>query len=682
MAQVWPASDTFDHGTPVYGSEVIGYLGLRPDSGSYGRGRIHDGYGAGTAALIRGDPGDVTAGVMRRQLFVADVDVAATIRLHAVSGPATVAHFTRAGVVARIQGGTLAADGTPEIRHEDVDGYGFTAELLPPNQLRFRLVRWNAGTETVLGTSDQSAADYGHMLSDTTLILVCEQSGGDVILTGKVSQVGLADPLAASIYQPGGPGGTQSSGSGAPGGPAPSVGTVLTPPADGGAVGKGWIKPKDSVPVLTVTDTGGSVITGLGRCGWLADVEQSHDSGAVTTVALCSALVVTDTSGDSTVVWRDEFARATPALAESVTDALGTTGRNLGSDWTTDAASIATDVLARDTTDEAASVGVQAPGATDVVPVWHQRPVDDVASHDFSVRIRPTSSASIGSVLVRGNPTGTATVWDSYRLDVTPGTPATIDLQRVIAGTPTLLASQDTGGTPIDVAINAYTELRLEVEQDPLGGPGGAVLLRAWVGGVLVVWVATDPPTTGAAVNLNGDVVDVGQARILTGNAVGWGTLVDTSASRVDDWTDEATTAPDPQPSDLPSVALPAEDDGVTGDLDDACPVEWPIEPEHVGPKVGREFDSGHREHLALATYEPRAYRSSAVMTPAEWSTFQAFWDDHDGATVPFNWDPSTRWPWEQAGVFAFVDGSLRSERMGGRNYAVSFEIEECRATP
>src|SRR5690606_32337672 len=135
-------------------------------------GRLHDGYQVGRAFMARDEASTYTAaGAMRRQAFPEDVEVALTLRLFPIAGAAQTQHFGRAGVFARIQGGTLTDDGTREVGYEDVDAYGFTVERSGPLNLAFRLVRIVNGVVTNLDSEGLSAEDVGHFGQDVTIRL-------------------------------------------------------------------------------------------------------------------------------------------------------------------------------------------------------------------------------------------------------------------------------------------------------------------------------------------------------------------------------------------------------------------------------------------------------------------------------------------------------------------------------
>lgn len=357
MAQLTPAVDDFAAGTPSIGSQVIGYLGLAPDA-TFARGRLADTYGLGSASIVvDATAASTAAGAVRRQAFAEDVQVSASVRLHAVAGAPTATHFGKAAVFARIQAATLTDDGLQTVRFTAVTCYGFVASKLTGSTVRFELIRWNTGTATVLATADVSAVDVGHFLDEVVLTLKVTANGADVDLEGSVSGLAIVPLVVEVKVAPGGAGGLILGGP-AFGGPSPGVGTLLkrggapTPQKRAWQVGA-------TIPAISVTDTGGSVITGPGRCGFAMDHEVDH-GGGIKTAGRCSLFQVDEiVEGTPTPAWRDEWARAARSLAPTLTDALGTSGAVLAGDWTSDGSSALSVKLGIHVADDAAELESQ-----------------------------------------------------------------------------------------------------------------------------------------------------------------------------------------------------------------------------------------------------------------------------------------------------------------------------------
>lgn len=354
--QLWPATDDFAHGTPAYGQHVIGYLGCVPGSG-YQPGRIHNGYGAASAAARSQDQVDTTGnpvGMLRRQTFPAPVRVRLVSRKHAVAGVADVSHLKRHALLARVTNGTLAGDGTDHVRLGSITGYALTVEwVTPDNLLRFRLLRFDAGTAVVLATVDDAAGLAGNFLSDTELTLEVTTNGaGNVELAGYAKNLATGADIATVVYTPGGHGHKQVSTALLP---VPGV-PMLHHTSQPGTIPAA--KLNSAVLLIAATDTSGSKITAGGRCGFAIDPERVVTTpGAASVVSLASLFEVADLTVDGApaVLWRDEWARAAPTLMQAMTDRFGTAGRNLASDYSCDRASVeTTNILKRATADASA----------------------------------------------------------------------------------------------------------------------------------------------------------------------------------------------------------------------------------------------------------------------------------------------------------------------------------------
>lgn len=929
-----PTDDAFAGGSPAYGSQVIGYLGLRPTS-DYARGRLFDGHQVGKASMRRDAASTYTAcGAMRRQVFPEDVEVSLTVRLLPITGAPTSQHFGRAGVFARVQGGTLAGDGTREVRYEDVDCYGFTVERSGAVNLAFRLVRIVNGVVTNLDSEGLSAADVGHFGQDVTITLRVVQDGsGDPVLTGNVTQVNLTPNDLQVAHQAGGTGQLLLGGPGVGGGTVTNKGTPLKRPGTFTPKAHAWEIAAEAA-LNQWTDTAGAQITGTGRCGFAMDHEVDH-GGGITTTMLCSAFQVAEiVDGAPVVRWRDEWTRVARTLAHGLTDSLGFTGRMLGCDYTTDGASNASPVLSRNAGDDAAEMasqitfgqgvsfnshldelviadalavfppapsaaalgvtvacwmrlddeevehsifnaldrlsstgiwqgmqfsvqpgtlasifmrarlggqatptdystaefssaqikgnrwrfvftyranantgtgegrlrfyigrqgtatllgeltvaaadrpelfkatdatevsmgpsdeggifdglsvfyeeltpfavsaicdefasltleqqlglvfhcnfedddGMEPPtftptipaGITDddgklagtfttavetpgLVPVqispiiaWARRPADDPRSQHRSIRVRAGAQGSVAGVALRGTPLGAdPTLYDAYRLDVSPGAPAIIRLVRVRAGVETEIAHQSGTTGTVDIAVGSYHKLELRVFQlNGVAQVTGPVALEVVIDDVPLALSTSGAP--GIALSTDGYVIDSSDDRILSGEVEGFHTLVDTVTTRIDDWVQESGAPAAPAEAAV-NYPVPAEDEAATGDLLEVLTPAWVVEPRFAPPRSEVPFDAPYRNRIMLGSYEPRAFRFGTTLVEAEKDALQAFWDEHEGPVVPFAFDPSGFLPSQQAGVFAFVEGSLVVERRD-RQWFVEFEIEECRASP
>lgn len=322
--------------------------------------------------------------------------------------------------------------------------------------------------------------------------------------------------------------------------------------------------------------------------------------------------------------------------------------------------------------------GIKPTGAVQVH--WSQRPPTNPSDQARSIKANFDAQFSVVGLILRGTPSTTPSVYSGYRLDVAPGTPAAIDLFRVIGGVATKMARQPLDGL-INVSQGILTQIELSVEQVPGGGPTGSVSIAAEVGGTPVVFEKV--AAGGALIDTTGAVIDADDARILSGLVEGFITLVDTNATVLDDWEEGVVSPPAPDPSGFPNIAaLTQEDDAVAGALEDILDPDWTITPTQVSMRTQVDFDSGHSQRYALGTYARRRFRMSKLMDPdsTELADLHDFWEDHKGPEIGFTWDPSTAFPGiGSEGTFAFLGNSLRTER-AGRLQTVSFEIEERRS--
>lgn len=366
MSQVMPSADAFDHGALVYGTNVIGYLGARPNATSYQHGQMGDGYGVGSCSAGAQDTAQTSgnpSGWMRRQYMPTDIRVRMASRKHAVVGVPLAEHLVRHGVLARIIGGTLAQNGTSGVAYEGLTCYALLAtyEAALPG-IRFRIVRFDAGVQTVLATKDDAANAIGDFTTDVELRLDVTTVGGDVLLQAYAANVSGDAGFAQVVHQGGGSGIPHIATGG-----STFVGTPLIPVrgASAGIASHGaYSGSGTAVALLEATDSSVSKITAAGRAGFLIDCERAVTSPAVASlVSVASFFEVADLAVPTSpaVVWRDEFKRAASSLSGSFADKFTTPHRKLASDYSCDQASgEAINILRRATGEEAALAPVIA----------------------------------------------------------------------------------------------------------------------------------------------------------------------------------------------------------------------------------------------------------------------------------------------------------------------------------
>jgi hypothetical protein len=311
-----------------------------------------------------------------------------------------------------------------------------------------------------------------------------------------------------------------------------------------------------------------------------------------------------------------------------------------------------------------------------------QRAADSSITQARTMTFHPAGPTSTGGLVLRAGPGSSQGAFTGYQLLVAPGTPARIALLRVIDGVATAMAEQDALSGTVNVAAAADAEIGLAVSQQPLGGPSGPVLLVATVDGDLVPMVSLQPGVV--LIDVEGQVVDVADERILSGAAEGFHGFIDGTASLFDTWApgDSGAAA---DPSTFPSYELPAEDDGVTGDLAEVLAPAWEIEVIYPAPVLVTPFDSGHGERRVEESYVHRTFRLQLLGgSDDEIAAIRAFWDEHwnalTGAAIPFAFDPSGYLDEQIPGVFCFLEDSLEDGYRGNRRFT-TFQVEERRAS-
>lgn len=350
MPQIVPSPDAFDHGTPVYGDVVAGYLALRPTT-AYTISRLHNGYAPAAAARYVSGTQGTGAGFVRRETFPEDCRVRAVLRKAAVTGTPQALHLKRHGVYARITGGTLANASTAEVNLHSITGYGFEITDIGGGDQSLRLVRYNAGTATPLAEMAASTVFPGSWTDAHDVILTVDtQTDGSVQLRAEIGGFIFASTQAASGNTGGYLG--QAGGSGIHGGSYTASGqpkkrgaVPLVPPDDyfhpvpptsiGGPTGPTTVYTAGPVLVLTATDPVGTALTGDGRCGFVLDHEQAQSG--VQTYSACSLFQVEDLTIPTlpVVVWRDEWTRTALLRAETDSDQFGTPCRTIQDDYST-----------------------------------------------------------------------------------------------------------------------------------------------------------------------------------------------------------------------------------------------------------------------------------------------------------------------------------------------------------
>lgn len=319
----WPKTLDFASAVPFYGQNYLLYLGVVPQLAdtSWGVGRIHKGYGAGLAAAatksFATDPAKTTIGFMHRGIFATDVRVALSSYKTNLDGAAPNELHLDPGhaVAARIQAGILAEDGTHFVRYRDVTGYVLVLQRQGSGALKLRLIRYISGTPAEVDASTEFDGPTGGFYTPFLLELTLTNNLGNVDYVGKVSGLmpteGKALPSTPPVIH-----GTQVA-------QAPYAFAFPKP------------EPIDSV-VITGTDAHIDKILTSGRAGFFLDRERIEPDGVTGTARVLSIAdefeIEDDPLGTPTILWADDFVRAVPAAAESLTDGFGTAGNVLQSE--------------------------------------------------------------------------------------------------------------------------------------------------------------------------------------------------------------------------------------------------------------------------------------------------------------------------------------------------------------
>lgn len=355
---MWPTADPFDDGSPV--AKKRGYYSVILDSGTnYQYGSLHNGYEptGGYASSVRDSTGGndgKSIGFVRRQEFIADCTATVVLSKRSVAGAVDANAVNRQGVIARMSAaatGPLVSATYPRFSWmASVTAYTFELRSAGGSNLKLGLYRYDAGTEVVLVESAAFAATSAGWNLRSLMQLTVTTTGGNAVLSGSIGLVSPQDAgnLFNTYSEPGGTGAQQTGASSTTGATIQTGPFVAGDPRVGGSSSRAKhqsgappVPPNETTPaveVLTHTDSSGSKITAGGRCGFVVDDEADvpgTDGG--TWVSGVESFEVSQLAASvNSVLWRDEFVRAEPSLAQSLSDALGNTGSDLTSDYSCD----------------------------------------------------------------------------------------------------------------------------------------------------------------------------------------------------------------------------------------------------------------------------------------------------------------------------------------------------------
>lgn len=698
MTQILPASDDFAAGTPSFGALVCLYLGARlttsavtgvwnPSGGTFVARPIHSGYQStnsygvpdyNAAFHSSGTSNRTPSAVLFRRPFGADVTVTVSLEMRSLSGGAPgIGDIAPRGVVARCNAGTLAGDGTADVRLENCTAYAaIVYQKSSDSTLRLAIVRFNTGTMALVGAESAAIPTTTFNFTKlTTISLVVSGSGASISLTATLSGFGQSASLSISR-----------------------------------------------------SDTDGSRITAAGRCGFIMGPERTNSGRTV--VDLCHMLAV-DESGTRTL--QDEFQRLSLASGKQTSaDTQSIVGNYLSSAYYWDAgtfdgsfavsgktytgaAKLRRNATANRcdfnhaTTDDDANAGrlilSQRPASSRfsqhrslevIVPtaaalttgqVWagialrarQAQPLDEVA---------PTIATSGGGPNFPGN--GNAnTAGNGYLFVVRARTSTEIiwQLHRLLNGFHFPIATL-TETSPFAIFPGYGTQFELDFEVYPRNeaDPFGPVELVTKVDGSLLAMALTSTAVTAGMLNPStGVFVDNTSARIQSnlgeGIVVANGYALSGSAAADIDpvfeaWTQETLTNDVLLDRDQASVTVAGETAATGTALDAVIGPDWTFDVEYATHSISNPFASGHRQTMprfldtttdALIRRQILRFRKRGV-TATELGALIT----HQNAATAFSFTA----PGESAIVCKYAS-SVRYSLIAPSVWEVSFDLEQ-----
>jgi len=356
-------------------------------------------------------------------------------------------------------------------------------------------------------------------------------------------------------------------------------------------------------------------------------------------------------SGGSLVL-RDRFERFAPnLLPAAATDESGSSGRSLQSRWWGSMSSpYFTGELDR-TSDR-----VQVDGGASIygffMDALRYGPTQN-RSAVFEFSSAGTATVQSGGFLLRGFGFGDVSwtwndatntqgyliyisylsgtgVWTAYAYRYNPAD---------VANHPGLMATATIGSLSLD------TTWTLEVDIQNVGGTGpdnGIPEIDAKLNATTIPWVET---------GLGGVFVDSGSSLLYDSSAfalqtgAGQGLALNSGGNSpvyADTWQADASPDPPDDASDEATIVIGGEADGSTGLLNLAF--EYGYSVEYMTEARVWRYDSGHVYRAAGQAEHRRLWRLEGLFDATDIATLRTFWDDHDGAEVPFNWvEPDDR---------------------------------------
>ena len=704
MVQILPRDDDFAAGSPAFGQFLCLYLGCvvstsnvtfwnpstapfiaRPMHGAYqsqnslGTHDYNSAFHSSSDSAAR-----KPSGAVFRRPFGADVTVTGMVEMRSIAGGApSIADLAPRGVLARVSAGTLAGDGTADVRLTDVTAYSAALyQKASDSTLRLGIIRWNAGAFTGLVESVSIPLNLINLTAPASVTLTVSGTGATVTLSATLRGFGGTSTLT-----------------------------------------------------INTTDTSGSRITAAGRCGFFSGADRILSGKS--TVDLFHMLAV-DEGGVR--LMQDEFRRLSLGAAKQTTaDALGTAGSGyLSSAYYWDAASYDGSTSASGRTYTGAKKLKHSSGTA---VMEHGTADDDVNAERLLIAQRPAGSQfsqrrSVTVTIPTAPALTTGEVWAGVVLRASQALPVDENAPTIaINGVGPNFAGNGTANTAGEgylfvVRAKSSTQVLWQLRRIRANGthliiatltenspfPGSNNFPGYGVSFSMDLDVhprdAADPfGTVELAVRVNGSLVDLalGAEAIPAGyTSPGTGVFHDPTTLRVspsfgeglvtangylrsgsasadidpvfDLWAEGSLTNDVLLDQDQASIVTVTEAAPTGTALDTIIGPDFPFEVAYVSHHVSNPFESGHRQTMpsfldqdteALLEWAVFKFRKRGV-TATQLASLQTHWDAHDGTALAFNFTA----PGDSARVVHYTT-PLRRDLIGPGIFEVEFELEE-----
>ena len=701
---VWPYTDTFSDGTAEgltsFGTEFNSTIGLALSSNAIRRGHycVFEKVGSSSSefsfsrALINVqntlNVGNFdSVGVLHRRPYSGDVKVEATFCLLSLTGSAQSSFFRKAGVCARVQGGSLVNDATTNVAHEDASFYWARLEETaswPATTYKLQILRVVAGVPTVIAETQEltSLQLAGNFTKDFTIGLTVEANGSDVDVTATLTGVSFEGPIAlgpSTAYVPLIPGGgALQPGQPAAGGVGSIGGGTFTQSKvfDGSAT---KLAPGTALFQISTTDSSASKLTGTGRVA----VTGQRDIG-FGVLGYTSLQVKEITIHDPAVTapllreaWKREFVQSDYDGFLAVRNYQGF--QFFYKDGAAERRPEGRLVVADVSTPEFGSGGAGFAMFSDNLVADLENfdsglTLPNSRTHRIKWTVSPTLSA-VGSSLAcilynRGAP-------GSYTLRVPfSGAGSLLLLERQ---NPTTSATEIVASFTATIPTGSSSVLEFEAATDPSPDAQGAVRLRAWLNSTQIAF--TTGLVSGISILPDGTVIDATSAKADFGGSYAFQTLF---------------TASEPNTSNFEITSEQiVEGDAVDPDSvdpDNLSPYDWSEECDDQAGTLALEYEflldrtaAVRRDEVRMENGTP-ARHLGGIAPRRTWNVRHAsmdealaqdwidFWEAHRNE-IPFTWTPLED---SASGCFRFTNDVLPVERIGPV-YQLNATIEELR---